>query len=149
MGAAEFRDLCSARGLAVTHQRQVIWDTLAELHGHPSPEEVYESVRQRIPSISLATVYKNIRKFIEHGLLSEVSLHHGSARLETNPAAHHHMVCLRCRTIVDLEDEALEPVRMKKHLPNGFRIQRYSVEVIGICNRCADTNAAGSAHPAR
>jgi len=137
MQDADFRTLCAGYGLAVTHQRQVIWDTLLGMHGHPSPEEVYGKVRVRIPSISLATVYKNIRTFIEHGLLSEVSLHHGSARLETNRNPHHHMVCTRCRAIFDLDDEELEPVCLRKGAPQDFRIHRYSVEVHGLCVSCA------------
>lgn len=137
MEATSFRKLCADKGLAVTHQRQVIWETLIQMQGHPSPEEVYGLVRDRIPSISLATVYKNVRTFIEQGLLAELSLHHGSARLETNVTPHHHMVCLRCRGIVDLADEELEPVRLRKRAPDGFQIHRFSVEVIGICMRCA------------
>jgi len=136
-GRDQLRDLCSAKGLAVTHQRQVIWDALARLDGHPSPEELYEHVRQQIPSISLATVYKNVKTFIDHGMLAEVSLHHGSARLETNMTPHHHMVCTKCRAIVDLDDDDIEPVRMKKSAPEGFRINRYAVEVLGLCRNCA------------
>ena len=54
-----FRSLCEQHGLAVTHQRQVIFETLTAMHGHPSPEAVYDLVKDQIPSISLATVYKN------------------------------------------------------------------------------------------
>ena len=49
------------------------------MDGHPSPEEVYAAVRERIPAISLATVYKNIHLFVESGVLREVSMHHGIA----------------------------------------------------------------------
>jgi Fe2+ or Zn2+ uptake regulation protein len=132
-----FRQLCAGKGLAVTHQRQVIWDSLLSLDGHPSPEAVYERVRQQIPSISLATVYKNIRTFIEHGLLSEVSLHHGPARLEINMHPHHHLVCIGCRNISDVSDDHLEPVRLRKGAPAGFEIHRYSVEIHGFCSDCA------------
>jgi Fe2+ or Zn2+ uptake regulation protein len=134
---AEFRRLCEEHGLAVTHQRQVIYQALMSMHDHPSPEIVYEKVRKQIPSISLGTVYKNIKTFVDSGLLREVSLHHGSARLETNLAPHHHLVCVQCKTIVDLDDAALEPVRLKKRPPKGFSVQRYSVEVIGLCMRCS------------
>lgn len=137
MTEERFRELCAGKGLAVTHQRQVIWDALRSIHGHPSPEAVYDAVRQRIPSISLATVYKNIRTFIEHGLLAEVSLHHGSARLETNPDPHHHFVCVQCRDIVDLPADGIEQVRLKKAAPDAFEIHRYSIEIHGLCRRCA------------
>jgi Fur family peroxide stress response transcriptional regulator len=137
MSEQQFRELCAGKGLALTHQRQVIWDALRSMHGHPSPEAVYDVVRGRIPSISLATVYKNIRTFIEHGLLSEVSLHHGSARLETNPEPHHHFVCVQCREIVDIPAHEVEPVRLKNAAPDAFEIHRYSVEIHGLCHRCA------------
>jgi Fur family transcriptional regulator, peroxide stress response regulator len=137
MPGEAFRDLCAAHGMAVTHQRQIIWETLMQLEGHPSPEEVYDRVRSQVPSIALGTIYKNLRTFIEHGLISEVSLHHGSARLETNMHPHHHVVCTRCRAIVDLDETDLEPVRLKKGAPDGFLIHRYSVEVHGLCSRCA------------
>jgi Fe2+ or Zn2+ uptake regulation protein len=94
-------------------------------------------VRQQIPSISLATVYKNIRTFIEHGLLSEVSLHHGPARLEMNLHPHHHLVCVGCRSIIDVPDEQLEPIRLRKDAPDGFEVHRYSVEIHGFCSDCA------------
>jgi Fe2+ or Zn2+ uptake regulation protein len=123
--------------LAVTHQRQVIFETLTAMHGHPSPESVFEVVKERIPSISLATVYKNLKTFEEHGLIHEVSPHHGSARFETNPAPHHHLVCLRCKAILDVPASDVGPVHLKKRAPAGFRIQRYNVEMLGICGECA------------
>ena len=79
-----FRALCAEHGIAVTHQRQVLYETMQGMHGHPSPEEVYASVKERIPSISLATVYKNIHLFVQSGVLRELSMHHGTLRVETN-----------------------------------------------------------------
>jgi Fur family peroxide stress response transcriptional regulator len=61
--------------LAATHQRQVIYEAIVATPGHHSAEAVYAEVRRRTPAISLATVYKNLRLFVEHGLLREVSPH--------------------------------------------------------------------------
>lgn len=142
LGRAEqhdnFRRLCAEKGLAITHQREVIYYALMSMEGHPAPELVYEKVREQIPSISLATIYKNIKTFVDEGLLREVSLHHGSTRLETNAVPHHHLVCSRCRSITDLPDEQLEPIHMRAGVPDGFHVERFSVEVIGICGKCAD-----------
>jgi len=131
-----FRELCERHGLAVTHQRQVIFDTLFAMHGHPSPEGVYELVKELIPSISLATVYKNLKTFEEHGLIREVSLHHRSARFEINASPHHHLVCLRCKAIVDVPAEDVGPIQLKKRTPSGFRVKRYHVEMLGFCGEC-------------
>lgn len=134
---SEFRDLCRRHGLAATHQRQVIYQTVMSLPGHPSAEVVYERVRQRIPAISLATIYKNIRTFLESGIFQEVSLHHGSLRVEPNLRPHHHLVCTRCKSIIDLDQDELEPVRLKHKLPRGFQLQRIAVDVLGICQDCS------------
>ncbi|MDX2152015.1 MAG: transcriptional repressor [Bryobacteraceae bacterium] len=132
-----FRERCRERGLALTHQRLVIYRVLAGMEHHPSPEALYEMVKKEIPSISLGTVYKNIHTFLDNGLLREVTLHHGTLRLETKLDPHHHLVCSRCKTIVDLEESDLEPVRLKKRLPKGFRVERFRVEAVGLCAACA------------
>jgi len=134
---SEFRQQCRSAGLAVTHQREVIFLAVMSSKGHPSPESIYDDVRRRIPSISLATVYKNIHTFLEAGLLREVSPHHGSLRLEANLAEHHHLVCTRCKAIVDLPETDVAPVELKRALPEGFRVLRYSVEFQGLCPACS------------
>ena len=131
-----FRELCQENGLAVTHQRQVLFEVMQTMHGHPSPEEVYARVKKKIPAISLATVYKNIHLFIESGLFSKVSMHHGSLRVEMNDEAHHHMVCSRCKAITDIGEQELGLVSKKNKLPGGFLVERYAVDVIGICSKC-------------
>jgi Fur family peroxide stress response transcriptional regulator len=131
-----FRELCAEHGIAVTHQRQVLWEVMRGMDGHPSPEEVFARVKQQIPAISLATVYKNIHLFVESGVLREVSLHHGSQRVEMNEHEHHHMVCSRCKAITDIAAEALDLPPQPKVLPGGFQVERYSVDVIGICSKC-------------
>jgi Fur family peroxide stress response transcriptional regulator len=132
----EFRRLCSDHGLAATHQRQKIYEALSFRPGHYSPEEIYDRVRKDLPSISLATVYKNLRTFVDAGMMREVSPHHGW-RIDGNPKPHHHLVCTRCRSVTDIDVERIEPVKLRGRLPAGFRVQKLSVEVQGICKACA------------
>jgi Fur family peroxide stress response transcriptional regulator len=139
---AEFRDRCRQRGLAFTHQRQVIYEAILASRDHPTPEAVYAEVRKRIPAISLGTVYKNIKTFLDAGLLRELSLHHGSLRLDANLETHHHLVCRVCRSIMDLADDQVEPARIRGKLPRGFRVQRQSVEIIGVCASCAQKQSS-------
>lgn len=134
--ANEFRSICKRAGVAVTHQRQVIYETIRALHGHPSPEEVYARVKAKIPSVSLATVYKNIHLFIESRVFSKVSLHHGSLRVETNAKPHHHLVCTSCKSITDIDASELGLVSRAKRLRGGFLAQRYAVDVLGLCADC-------------
>jgi Fe2+ or Zn2+ uptake regulation protein len=136
---ADFRELCRRSGLAVTHQRQIVFESLASMpdHHHPSPEEVFERVRKLIPSISQATVYKTLHTFVEHGMLRELSPHHGSLRVDMNTDAHHHLICTNCKTVMDIDDDAVDPVKLRQRLPKGFRMQRVAVEVQGLCGKCS------------
>ncbi len=135
-----FRERCRAAGLSLTHQREIIYRAVLESREHPSPEIIYEKVKALIPAISLATVYKNIHTFIDAGLLREVTLHHGSLRLEANLSEHHHLVCVRCKAIVDLDESDVAPVHLKRRPPAGFRITRASVEFRGLCAACAKSS---------
>jgi Fur family transcriptional regulator, peroxide stress response regulator len=138
ISTSDFRALCRHHSLAATHQRRVIYETVMSLEGHPSPELIYDAVRKKIPSISLATVYKNVRTFLESGMLREVSMHHGSLRVEPNESEHYHLVCLRCRQISDLDAESVEvrPLAKRRSF-KGFQVTRISVDVLGVCAACA------------
>src|ERR1700740_3238029 len=136
--AGTFRELCAEHGITVTHQRQGVFEEMQNIPRDPSPEEVYERVQKRVPSISLATVYKNIHLFIQSGLFREVSLHHGSLRVEMNDRPHHHMVCTRCKGIFDVDEVQLGDLPAPRRLPNGFVAERYSVDVLGFCAKCQE-----------
>jgi Fur family transcriptional regulator, peroxide stress response regulator len=131
-----FREICQENGIAVTHQRQVLFEVMKSMQGHPSPEEVYAKVKKKVPAISLATVYKNIHLFVESGVFREVSMHHGSLRVEMNGEAHHHMVCSKCKAITDVGEDELGLVAKRNRLPGGFLVERYAVDVIGVCAKC-------------
>jgi Fur family transcriptional regulator, peroxide stress response regulator len=133
----DFRRLCKQQGLAFTFQRQVIYEAVVDSREHPTPELIYEQVRQRIPSISLGTVYKNVKTFLDSGVLKEVTIHHRSLRLESNMTPHHHLVCSSCKAIFDIEESAVEPVRLPtSELPAGFSIKQCRVEFVGECKSC-------------
>lgn len=135
---AFFRLRCRELGLACTHQREVIYKALASSDAHPTPEAIYERVKRAIPAISLATVYKNIRTFADAGLLREVNVLHDSLRLDANLGNHHHLVCMRCKKVIDIAESDVSPVRLKGPLPKGFQLERCMVELLGVCAECAD-----------
>jgi Fur family transcriptional regulator, peroxide stress response regulator len=132
----DFARLCHDHSLAATHQRRIIFQAVTAKAGHYSPEEVYASVRKHIPSISLATVYNNLRTFVESGLLREVSPHHGSLRVDPNLQPHHHLVCRKCKSITDIDAKYLDPVRVRR-APPGFNIEQFSVDILGTCSKCS------------
>jgi Fur family transcriptional regulator, peroxide stress response regulator len=133
----QFRELAAKHGLAVTHQRQVVYEAVVASHGHHSPEDIYATVRRRIPSISLATVYNNLRLFIECGLLREVSPHADTLLVDGNLKPHHHAVCSRCKSVQDIEGEFINFKRLSRQVPDGFDLTQPLIEVFGLCRRCS------------
>jgi len=133
----QFRELAWKCGLAATHQRQVIYEAVVAAPGHYSPESVFAEVRRRTPSISLATVYKNLRLFVEHGLLREVSPHASTLLVEGNLEPHHHLVCTRCKAVQDIEGDFINYRKLSRLAPRGFELTRPLVEVFGLCRRCS------------
>ena len=134
---SDFRKRCVDLGLAHTHQRMVIYRAFASSESHPTPESVFEQVRREIPSISLGTVYKSIRTFVDNGLLREVNVLHETVRLDANLDDHHHLVCIGCKSVTDVPAEMVQPVELRGALPEGFRLKRSRVEILGVCASCA------------
>ncbi len=132
-----FRELALKHGLAVTHQRQVIYEAVIASHGHHSPESIYAAVRRRIPSISLATVYNNLRLFIESGLLREVTPHASTLRVDGNLEPHHHLVCSRCKKVQDIDGDFVDFKKLSRQVRGGFDLTQPVVEVFGLCRRCS------------
>ncbi len=134
---SKVRELCRVHGLAATHQRVIIYRAVTARPGHYSPEDVYNLVRRQIPSISLATVYKNLKKFVAHGMLRE--LHPGAGPLRVDPTLerHHHLVCTRCGAVRDVASSWLVPVRARRPAPRGFRVREFKVDALGLCRKCA------------
>jgi len=133
---AAFRSRCLAAGLALTHQRLVIYEELARSESHPTPEILYAAVKERIPSISLATIYKSVRTFAEIGVLREVNILHDSLRLDANLDRHFHLVCTRCKGVTDVPETVVSPIEVREALPGRFRAERFNVEVLGVCAAC-------------
>ena len=132
-----FRELAAKHGLAVTHQRQVVYEAVIASQGHYSPEDIYAAVRRRIPSISLATVYNNLRLFIECGLLREVTPHASTLLVDGNLEPHHHLVCSRCKSVQDIEGDFINHKKLSRQAPRGFDLSQSLVEVFGLCRRCS------------
>src|SRR6059058_1092644 len=97
-------------GYRVTAQRLVVGEALADAGRHLTAEEVMGAVVERLPNVSLPTVYSALDALEDAGLVRRVAGIRGAALYDAGPAAHHHLVCRRCGAVTDLEaDVALEP----------------------------------------
>ena len=119
--------------LKQTRQRKVMLAELEKTKQHPTADELFRSVRKRLPKISLGTVYRNLEILSRQGLVNKLSSGGGPMRFDLNTHEHHHLYCVRCGRIEDLE---LGPKTLEVNDDHGYLIQNYSVEFKGLCPEC-------------
>ena len=145
---AHFAARCRQGGLAVTPQRLAIIEALLATTDHPRAEAVFAAVRQRHPHISLATVHRTLETLCQIGEARKVTTLHDSARYDANLAPHHHVVCVRCRRIRDVEISGLEHVIGGHAALQGFRPLGWSLEIQALCDECRKS-ASDAVRPRR
>ena len=132
----DIRARFKAQGLKVTPQRAAIYKALAETTSHPTAETLFQQVSKEYPMISPNTVYYTLSTLKEAGLVKEVNYWHDGARFDANVTPHHHLICIDCRTIFDIEDRSLNQIQHKAKLPKNFQILSHQVEFYGYCAPC-------------
>ena len=133
---ARFRERCVREGLKVTHQRLEIFRVLAGTDEHPDAESVYRAVRERIPTISLDTVYRNLNCMLDHGLISIIGLPFNRFRFDGNTDPHHHFVCVKCGRIFDFRTPAFDGVLVPEEADVFGEVLSLQVDIKGICHTC-------------
>jgi len=124
-----------------TVQRQVILEELQKVTSHPTALGVFAVVRQRIPKISLGTVYRNLELLCRMGVIQK--LEHGAeeARFDGNPARHDHIRCVQCGRVDDIHGPPLDLSGAPTNDCNDYRVLGYRVEFFGVCPQCGGGNA--------
>lgn len=132
----------------MTRQRKTILETVREIMNHPSADTVYERVRERLPRISLATVYRNLELLSDQGLLLKVESATNRMRFDHNTHAHHHVTCQACGRADDVPAEWAE-IRSSEPHPMGYQILGHRIEFLGICPACLAKGPSPAGRPRR
>ncbi len=121
---------CRKKGLRLTHQRRAIAGVLAEARDHPDIQELHRRVATFDPGISLATVYRTMKVFKEHGLvwcdtfLGKVARYAWAADV-----AHDHLINIANGAITDFRSEEIERILTKVAQNLGYRVVSCRLEL--------------------
>jgi Fur family peroxide stress response transcriptional regulator len=135
-------------GLRMTDQRRAVYDVLTGKRDHPTAVEVFTRVRERMPSISLATVYNCLETLTDCGLAKTVTDERGPARYCPNLQEHAHFFCETCGGVSDI------PLRSRRRpedvweFPENLTVSRHEIAFRGLCPKCA-ASASGRAKAAK
>jgi Fur family transcriptional regulator, peroxide stress response regulator len=133
---AEMQAGLKRAGVKLTHQRLEICREIAAVTTHPDAVTVYNHVRERVPTISLDTVYRTLWTLFELGLIEALGTLHESIRFDGNTAPHQHFVCSKCRTTYDIFDPELAKVPIGKSIRKIGQVEKTQIIVRGICRNC-------------
>ncbi len=121
-------------GLKLTPQRLAILEYLDGNKEHPSADDVYQAVSKKFPTLSLATVYNTLFTLKQRGLVKELTIDPTRMRFDPQTTAHHHLICLHCRRIIDIDTKL--DILLPEAESGGFEIVGNHVEFYGFCPKC-------------
>lgn len=122
----------------MTRQRQLIAEVLLASKGHVNIDELYGAVKARDENVGYATIYRTVKLLQEAGLISSHEFANGRARFE--PAMdgehHDHLMCVRCKRIVEFHDDEIERLQLAIAERFGFALTEHRMELYGRCADC-------------
>ncbi len=129
-----YADILRLHKLKATPQRSAIAEAL-DINGHLSIESLYELLKVKIPSISLATIYKNINSMIKNNFVAEVKLPGTKSVYELTKQQHFHLLCEKCGSVEDIQIEVSSCIREAEN-EKSFLVEKVDIVLTGRCSRC-------------
>ncbi len=136
---------CETLGLRMTGQRRTIAQVLGDSDDHPDVEELHRRANARDASISIATVYRTVKLFEEHGILERRDFRDGRARYEDADRDHHdHLIDVVSGEVIEFVDREIEQLQRRVAERLGYELIGHRLELYGKRAGPSDQNAAPS-----
>ena len=137
---ARFEELVTKlreREYRLTPQRIALLRLLIAGDDHPSASDLYEQIKDRFPTTSLATVYKTLNVLKEIDEVLELGFSHGDNRYDGNkPNPHPHLICINCGKILDAEVSLARDLVREVVQSSGYQIVSHRLDFYGLCPDC-------------
>ena len=122
-------------------KRDAILNCVRSTDAHPSADWVFEHVKEQVPDISLATVYRNLALFKDQGLITSLGTVKGVERFDGNTDPHVHFICTQCGAVMDLPQISVpEELNSAVVQSSGGRVDNCQLSFTGICGECRKLN---------
>jgi Fur family peroxide stress response transcriptional regulator len=122
--------------IRITPQRQEMIAILKNTGGHFTAEEIYQILVKQFPSVSIATVYNNLKVFIKLGFVQELQFGEGLSKYEWIDEEHYHVICTSCGKIEDFYYPQLKEVEVFAQGLSKFHINKHDLQFYGTCKEC-------------
>ena len=127
-----------SKDLRMTKQRKVILEEIRKSESHLTADEIYKVVKEKVPNISLGTVYRNLEILSEKGLIRKIELAHTKRRYDGNMKNHYHIICTECGRVDDLITREVGNIEELLGVESNYKITGYRLKFFGICPDCRE-----------
>ena len=124
------------KGCKVTPQRIAICQLILSSKDHPTADQVYQVVKKKYPTLSLATVYQTLHLLTEIGMLQELGLSDGISRYDPDTSPHINIICRNCGKIQDFEAESVRKLWSQIIRDLGFKPTGQRLDIYRYCEQC-------------
>ena len=119
-----------------TKQLELIWRAVKDDSSHPTADQIYDRVREKLSHISLGTVYRNLQKLVADDKLQVLML--GRAQhFDPLVQRHQHFICESCDRVFDVMVDRQREIKPAKLPHEGFKVTSHRLAFYGVCKRCA------------
>ncbi|MFC2571241.1 MAG: Fur family transcriptional regulator [Campylobacter sp.] len=142
----KFKKILRDNGLKYTQQREVLLKTLYNNDEHFTPERLYFFIKETYPdlNVGIATVYRTLNLLEEAEMVTSISFGSQGKKFELATKPHHdHMICRRCGTIIEFEDQTIEKRQSSIAKEHGFKLTGHMMQLYGVCKECTAKEAKG------
>lgn len=116
--------------------RDRIYEYLQGTKAHPSADAIYNALKPSMPSLSIGTVYTNLKFFEEQGMVIRVANVNGNERYDANTDDHVHFVCDKCGSVIDIMDADIQSAK-KACQAGQAKIKSIQIVLHGTCEKCS------------
>lgn len=128
-----------------TIQRACVLEAVRKLHCHATADEIYQEVRKKHPTISRATVYRNLRLLSETGEIRQLEIPGSADRFDHISSRHCHVKCSVCGRVFDVDMDFVGGLEAGIRDTHGFDFTGYDIIFHGVCPECKAKKDAGKA----
>ena len=119
-----------------TKQKEIVLNTLKESKEHPSIYELYDTIKEKYPTLGKATVYRNVSKMLDDNLIRRIRTADGVDHYDGNMTPHIHLQCTSCNQIIDIFENDFEVITEKLVKKINIEVYSYELLLIGNCEKC-------------
>ena len=117
-------------------QSEEVLNAVLSSSTHPDAMTIYKMVMEKIPNISLGTVYRKLNTLAKEGLIKKIEIDEGNDRFDKTLFDHNHIKCIKCHKVVDINNNISKNEIIKIEKETGFKITDCNFNINGICSDC-------------